>query len=431
MIDDTPQSAWTDTAEEPTPQTPPLEDTVRTDVVIIGAGFTGLSAALHLAEAGVGVAVLEAATPGFGASGRNGGQVIPGLKHDPRQIEALFGPDKGPKIADFVGRTADVVFALIDHHAIACTPYRAGWVQGVHAKAALPAVEARLADWQARGAPVTLLNRDEMQARTGAQGYVAGLFDQRGGTLNPLAFARGLARAALSAGAQIFGTSPAINLVRQGPAYRISAPKGAVTAERVLLATNGYTDDLWPGLKTAIVPFHSYQIATEPLGNNLGGMLMPDGLGLSDTRRLLTYARQDARGRLIVGGRGRPRESDAVTDYRHVVDALRRVFPDAGDLSIERVWGGKVALTADHLPHIAELAPGLVAALGYNGRGVAMATATGQALARYLSDIIPLEDLPLPSRPIRQIPLHGLRQPVLNALVGVKRLQDWWEARNG
>lgn len=424
-----PVSSWTDTAP-PAPETTALSGEVVADVAIVGGGFTGLSAALHVAEKSRSVVLVEAAEPGFGASGRNGGQIIAGLKEDPDAILRAFGPERGEEIVRFAGGAPDVVFDLIKRHGIACEVVRGGWLQAIHAPVARPAMEARVRQWQARGAPVELLDRDGTERLTGTRRFPGGMLDRRGGTINPLAFARGLAQAAIAAGARIHTGTTARSLRRQGDAWEIETADGRVHAGRVLLATNAYSGDLWPALERSIVPVYSYQIATVPLGANLRGVLMPNGLGLSDTRRLLNYCRQDAKGRLLVGGRGRFREGRDRSDYAPIVEALRRLFPEAAELSIEHSWGGRVALTLDHYPHLGELAPGLCVAAGYNGRGVALAAATGRMMAEHLAGA-PLGTLPLPVRPMRPLPMHGMRIVALQAAVGTKRLQDWWEMRGG
>ena len=421
-----PPSPWTERAP-PAPETPPLQGEAEADVAIVGGGFTGLSTALHLAERGTSVALLEAMEPGYGASGRNGGQVIPGLKLTPDVLHERFGPEKGEAIAAFAAAAPDVLFDLIGRHGIDCDAKRGGWLNGIHARAALPGAEDRLRQAEARDWPVEMLDANGAERLSGSRDYVAALLDRRGGTINPLAYARGLARAALAAGARLHSQTPALSLERQGGRWRIATPGGALTAERVLLATNAYSGDLWPGLRRSVIPVFSYQVATAPMGDNLRRRIMPGGLGLSDTRRLLSYCRQDAEGRLIVGGRGRFRESHDRSDYASVIARLKRLFPDAADLEIRHLWGGRVALTLDHVPHIAEASPGLSVAAGFNGRGVALTSAVGRALADHLTGT-PLADLPLPVRPMRPIPFHGLRGPAMAAAVGLKRAQDWWEA---
>ncbi len=419
-----PRSLWTATAKEPAPPAPPLEDAAKADVAIIGGGFTGLSAALHLAEAGVDVLLLEAEEPGFGASGRNGGQVIPGLKYDPDELVGLFGSERGERINEISGGAADFAFGLIQRHGIGCAPVRKGWIQGVHARSKLDTVKRRVDQWGRRGAPVRFLDEAEIAQMTGTDRYYGGWLDERGGMIQPLSYARGLARAALAAGARIHGRSPALKLIHEQKGWRIKTPDGAVAADRILIATNGYTGDLWPGLKRSLVPVNSFQVATQPLSDNLRATILPGGQPLSDTRRLLLYFRLDPEGRLLMGGRGTPYGQTRTDRYERLRIAARRLFPQLDGLEWEFFWSGKVALTADHLPHIHELAPGLTAALGYNGRGVAMASRMGKLLADHVLGA-PAEALGLPVTATRPMPFWSLRQPAVSALIGWYRFRDW------
>ena len=188
-----PRALWAVTAEEPAPNSPPLKEAVKADVVIVGGGFTGLSAALHLSHKGAEVRVLEAEEPGFGASGRNGGQVIPGLKYDPDELVAMFGLERGERIVEIAGGAADFAFDLIQRHGIRCAPTRKGWIQGVHTASQLDFIRRRLAQWELRGAPVRFLDRAEIAELTGTNAYCGGFLDGRGGMIQPLSYARGLA----------------------------------------------------------------------------------------------------------------------------------------------------------------------------------------------------------------------------------------------
>jgi glycine/D-amino acid oxidase-like deaminating enzyme len=420
-----PPSLWAATAV-PAPDTPPLRGEARAEIAIVGGGYTGLSAALHLAERGKDVRLLEAAEPGWGASGRNGGQVIPGLKHDPDELCRLFGERQGERIIAVAGGAPDLVFELIARHAIACDAARNGWIQAVHGAAGLAAVQRRAGQWQARGAPVTLLDAAVVAARLGAVGYAGGLADLRGGGLQPLSYARGLARAAAGLGAVIHGGSPAIALRHEGGGWRVETPEGLVTADSLIVCTNAYSDGLLPGLRRSIVPVNSFQSATAPLPEALRRSILPGGEVASDTRRLLTYFRLDSGGRLIIGGRGTPRGETSPRRYERLRRLAATMFPQLGTVPWPFNWSGKVALTADHLPHIHEPQPGFIIALGYNGRGVAMATMMGKLLAERALGA-PAEWLGLPVSPIRPLPLWALRQPVLAGLTQWYRLRDLLE----
>ncbi|MGQ0677764.1 MAG: NAD(P)/FAD-dependent oxidoreductase, partial [Rhodospirillales bacterium] len=239
-----PPSLWAATAPPGSPA-PALHDPAEADVAVIGAGYTGLSAALHLAERGAQVVVLDAGEPGWGASGRNGGQVIPGLKFDPDEIEAKLGPERGGKLVEFAAKAPDLVFDLIRRHAIACDAVRGGWLQPAHSPAGRVRAERRAAEWARRGADVDVLDRAAMARALGSEAYCGGWIDRRGGAIQPLAFARGLAAACVARGVAVHGGTPAQTLTRGGGKWRIEAPGASVSADTVLLCTNGYTTGLF------------------------------------------------------------------------------------------------------------------------------------------------------------------------------------------
>lgn len=421
--DELPPSLWAATAA-PAPATAPLAGDHRADVVIIGAGYTGLSAALHLAEAGIDTVVLEARELGWGASGRNGGQIIPGTKYTSEELISRFGPEKGPPLAAFAERTADLVFDIVARHGIDCDAARTGWIRAAHSQAALDMLGPQAEALTARGEPVALLDRKEAARLLGTDSYVGGLLDRRGGRLQPLSYARGLARAAQRLGARLHTRSPARGLRPNGAAWEIATPGGSLHARRVLLATNAYTDDLWPGLRRSVIPVYSVQVATEPLPPHIRQSILPQGHVVSDMRRLLLYFRLDAAGRLIFGGRGSLRESSMDGSFAFAERQMRRLFPAAAGLPRQYAWAGQVALTLDVLPHVWDLAPGLTAALGYNGRGVGMASALGKAVARYIAEDN-TDALPFPREKLRTIPFHRLRTPMLAAATQYYRLRDF------
>ncbi|MDO6584025.1 FAD-binding oxidoreductase [Salipiger sp. 1_MG-2023] len=401
------RSLWYATAQEPAPETDAPADA---RVLVVGGGFTGLSCALHLAERGVAVTVIEAREIGFGASGRNGGQVIPGLKIDPSDMRAHWGAKAGGRLAEFAGGVADQVFGLIERHGIACAPTRAGWIQGAHSAMQLRAVHARAREWQAEGAPVALLDAVQMAEATGAVGYAGGWRDERAGMLNPLSYARGLARAARAAGATIVTGSPVTGVVRDGAGWRVDLGGQCLRGETVVLATNAYDSTLRPQLARSVLPVQSCVIATEPLPPEIAASILPQDACASEVRKIAVYYRKTPDGRLAFGGRGATGAAHSQPLQAGLEAQMHRMFPQLDGVRIDKAWSGHLALSRDHLPHIHQIEPGLWAALAYNGRGVAMATGIGAALAARLAEGTPL---PLPETPLRPIAWHALRRPAM------------------
>jgi glycine/D-amino acid oxidase-like deaminating enzyme len=419
-----PPSLWVATAR-PAPATPPLDRSRQPDVAIVGAGYSGLAAALQLAEAGASVIVLEAGEPGWGASGRNGGQVIPGLKSDPDELIAMFGPEAGEQLIRVAGGAPDTLFALIARHGIDCGARQCGWIQPAFAPADVGVVTRRAEQWQRRGAPVAVLDRDGVRRLVGSPIYHGGLIDRRAGCVQPLSYSRGLARAAQKAGALVCGGSRVTALARDGGRWKVTTAHGpTVSAERVLIATNGYTDALWPRLRRTLIAANSFQVATARLPDALRRTVLPEGHVASDTRKLLLYYRCDHHGRLIMGGRGPFREPAGPRDYRHLERVIGLLFPQLKGTRCEFYWAGRVALTRDHVPHVHQPAPGLTVFLGYNGRGVAMATTLGTLVAKNL--IAPANNaLPFPITGIRPIPLHSLHRIYATSILQMYRLRDY------
>jgi len=418
-------SLWAATAV-PAPATTPLDSNAQADVIVIGAGYCGLSTALHLAERGVRVLLLEARQVGFGASGRNGGQVIAGLKHDPGELLRMFGAEPGQRLIDFANGTADAVFGLIDKHGMDVPRVRQGWIQGAHTPAAVQLAERRARDWQAQGVAARPLDRNETARLLGTDKYFGGWLDPRGGGVQPLSYARELARAAQAAGAVIHTDTPVTQLARANGKWQAWTSRGLrVTAERVVLCTNGYTGDLWPGLRKTIIDANSFQVATEPLPDAVRKTILPEGHVSSDARNLLLYYRLDHMGRLLMGGRGSFREPDAGQpgDWSHLEHIVAKLFPQAAGVPIAYRWCGHVAITRDYLPHLHEPAPGLLIDIGCQGRGVGLQTRMGQALAQYLGTG-DAKALPVPLSDLRPFPLHGLRRIYVSAVIGWYRMTD-------
>jgi glycine/D-amino acid oxidase-like deaminating enzyme len=420
-----PASLWAATAT-PAPLYAVAKGDAVADVAIVGAGYTGLSAALHLSQAGRKVIVVEASEPGWGASGRNGGQIIAGLKHDPDTLEAKFGRKLGSAITRTFGAGGDLVFDLIEKYRIDCHAERSGWIQGAHGpKPFSDIVTPRFRQWRDRGVEARLLDRQQMADLTGSapEAYHGGWFDPRGGVLQPLSYARGLAAAAISQGATVLARSPALGLGRDGDQWVIDLGQSSIRARQVVLATNAYTGNLWPGLRQTVIPVTSFQIATRPLSPALRRTILPGGQGVADTRRLLLYFRLDHEGRLVMGGRSPVDDNPTMDDAAPLKAALARIFPQAAGAPVEFVWSGKVAITKDTMPHIHMLAPGLFTALGCNGRGVAACTTTGRLLADLALGTAPA-DLPFPVTAPDRYALHALRKVGIFAFSQYYRLLD-------
>ncbi len=415
-------SLWSDTAN-PAPIRPALAEAVEAECVVIGAGFTGLSAALHIAEAGRSVVALDARQPGWGASGRNGGQVNPGLKEGPAALARRFGGDLGGRMARLSGGGGDLVFDLIAKHDIACSAARPGWVRAAHTGKALAGLRAVAAEWRALGAPVDNLDAAEAERLLGTGEYLGGIVDRRGGNLHPLNYALGLAEAAERAGARLHGESPVTGIETDGDRIAVRTRSGRVTARRALVCTNAYTGALADPLGRTVVPVTSVQVATAPLSGNVAASILPEGHSPSDTRRLLLYFRKDAEGRFIIGGRGATADRDIRARQQALREAALRLYPQLEGAEWTHAWGGNVAVTRDHLPGLHLLAPGIMAGLGYNGRGVAMATVMGKVLAQWACGADPAS-LDFPVTAARPIPFHRFRQVGLGATVAAYRLLD-------
>ncbi|NWC78157.1 FAD-binding oxidoreductase [Pseudomonas sp. P7759] len=416
------KSLWSATAPSVVP-TPALSESVKVDVAIVGAGYTGLSTALHLAERGVSVCVLEANEPGWGASGRNGGQVNPTLKYDPEQLVQMYGPERAEPLISTVSNSADLVFKLIEKHRIDCAPVRKGWMQVSYTGKGVAGLHARADQWARRGVPVQRLDAAAVALRMGSDAFAGGWLDGRAGAIQPLAYARGLVGAALAAGVRIHGQSAVTGLQRQGFGWQLQTASGAqVTADQVVLATNGYSGNLWPGMAQSILAANSFIVATKPLTGHAAESILPGKETVSTAQRLLLYFRKDSHGRLLMGGRGLFNDPTSPTDFAHLERSLALLFPQLGPLEFEYRWAGRIAITRDFMPHVHEPAPGLTLALGCNGRGIALCTSLGQQLAERLCDR--KAEFAYPVTPLQRLPMHGLQRFYIGAGVAWYSLLD-------
>ena len=405
-----PDSLWAAVTPQG-PELPQLEGTAEADVVIIGAGFTGLSAALHLREAGIDVAVIEAAEPGWGASGRNNGQVIPTLSRpDPDDIVAKHGA-AGERFVAMLRDSANALFDLARRYQIQAEQEQTGWIQPVHSPARIKIAERRVRQWSARGAPVELLSRAQMKSMLGSEAWYGGFWNRSGGHVNPLALARGMARAVLDQGGRIFARSPAQNFERRDNRWIVKTADGEISGRALIVATNAYTGEfsksLLPAVAHEVIPICSWQMATEPLSEAARKSVIPGRQAMSDTHGELYFARYDARNRLVTGG-ALISAYDGAARLKPVVAArLRRLWPQIGDVKFDYVWNGYVGMTTDFLPRIHRLGPDAYAWTGCNGRAVALSIPLGAELARAVQGC-PDHELALPFIAPAPLFAHGL-----------------------
>jgi glycine/D-amino acid oxidase-like deaminating enzyme len=411
----------------PGPALSALEGAHTTTVAVIGAGYTGLSTALHLRRAGIDVTVLEAMEPGWGASGRNNGQVIPTLSRpDPDDIVARHG-ETGERFVALLRDSASILFDLVREERIAAEAEQTGWIQPVHSPGRMRIAERRVAQWSRRGAPVELLSREEMSRRLGSEAWFGGWWNRTGGHINPLALARGLARAVLDKGGAIYARTPVTGFERAGSGWRVATALGEVSAAALVLATNAYTGEietgLAPGIAREIVPVLSWQMATQPLGDNIRGTILPERPAMSDTHGELYFARYDARHRLVTGGALVSAANGAERLKPYVAARLARLFPQIGPVRFDYVWNGHIGMTRDYMPRLHRFGPNGYAWAGCNGRAVALAVALGRELARAVAGV-PEAELALPFTEPDPIPLQPLVRRLAPLMLVAYRRRD-------
>ncbi|WJR80412.1 FAD-binding oxidoreductase [Bradyrhizobium sp. NP1] len=409
------------------PDFPELIGSHEADVVIIGGGFTGLSTALHLREAGVDVAIVEAMEPGWGASGRNNGQVIPTLSRpDPEDIVAKHGP-AGERFVGLLRDSAATLFDMVGRYGIEAEQEQAGWVQPVHSPGRIKIAERRVRQWSKFGAPVELLSREQVRDMLGSDAWFGGFWNKSGGHINPLALARGLSRVVLERGGRIFARSPAESFQRCIGRWQVKTAKGEITARALVVATNAYSGEiaksLAPEIAHEVMPVLSWQMATQSLSDNVRKTIIPGRQAMSDTHGELYFARYDARNRLVTGGAVIGPGDKAERLKARVAERLLRLWPQIGEVSFDYVWNGYVGMTTDFLPRFHRLGPDAYGWTGCNGRAVALTMALGGEFAKAVRGV-PEKDLALPFTEPVTIPAHGLLRKLAPLMLLLYRRRD-------
>jgi glycine/D-amino acid oxidase-like deaminating enzyme len=408
------ESLWHRTAVEMAPRVSAMGDCLdaRPEVIVVGAGVLGLSTALHLAERGVRVAVLERDAPGRGTTGCSNGQVIAGLQEPPEALLAAYGNHWGERMIAFSGAAPERVFDLVQRHGIACEAEHNGWLQGTRSAHGMKQLARVVESWSTRGAPVRLVERAECAKLLGSNAYAGGLFDARCGSIQPYAYALGLARAASAAGAHLCYPVEVNDVTRSKGVWRVATDGGVLEAPAVVLATNVRTREL-PGiagtfLGRSYLAGYSVQLATEPLSDAQMREVLPQRTAASNTSHLrLRYCRLDGGNRFVIGGPGwftAPRNADAPS-LQILESSMRRLFPALADIGVDFRWAARDTGTLDLLPHLYEPQPGLFSALGFNGRGLAIGTALGSVLADRVGGA-PADAQPFPMTQASPVPLN-------------------------
>jgi glycine/D-amino acid oxidase-like deaminating enzyme len=406
---------------------PELTGSERADVIVIGGGFTGLSTALHLREAGVDVAIVEAMEPGWGASGRNNGQVIPTLSRvDPEEIVARHGA-AGERFVVMLRDSASTLFDLARRYQLNAEQEQAGWVQPVHSPGRTKIAERRVRQWGKVGAPVELLSRDQARDMLGSEAWYGGFWNKSGGHINPLALARELARAVVKEGGRIYVRSPVASFERRGDRWVVETARGEISGRALVVATNAYSGEfsttLAPELAHEVVPVLSWQMSTQPLSDNIRKTIIPERQAMSDTHGELYFARYDARNRLITGGAVIGPGDKAARLKARVTERLQRLWPQIGEVKFDHVWNGYVGMTTDFLPRIHRLGPDAYGWTGCNGRAVALTIPLGNELAKAVRGVAASE-LALPFTTPAPLPFHGVLRKLAPLMLLLYRRRD-------
>lgn len=420
------QSLWAATAQ-PAPALQSLEGERQCDVVIVGAGYTGLSAAHHIAQSGREPLIVEANTVAWGASGRNGGVVSPKFRVGFATLMSRFGRDTALRMYHTGYAAVDSLVEMVETLGLTDANLNmGGHIAAAHNVHALSGLEST-ANWIKRetgGESSVMISADQVREMTGATIFAGGLLTPKAGGIHPLNYARGMARSLNDRGVKIFINSPVEGARREGERIIVQTPQGRVSARQVIYATNGYSDQT-PATDTLhrrLIPFRSAIIATEPLAPHVLAQIMPGGQVCGDTKRMLRWFRVVG-DRLIFGGRGAFGKNDSQSAFNDLQRSMGTVFPVLREQKIAYRWSGLVAMTLDYLPHAGTLDERSFYAIGYNGGGVAMSTWMGKQLSAMTAG--EKVDLGLLAGDhFKPIPMHAFRAPGVRLAAGWQQFLD-------
>lgn len=374
--------SWYAATAHPARARPPLRGTLSVDVCVVGAGYTGCHAALELAERGYRVVVLEAERVGWGASGRNGGQVCTGFAHGQEAIERTVGPADAHKLFALAEEAKRLLAERIERHAIDCD-LKWGYLYAAFKERQLADCRADCELLKGRYGyeSASILEKADLQAHIDSDAYVGGLYDGGAGHLHPLNYALGLAAAAEAAGATIHEAS---RVTRVTPGRKVALEVeggGRVTADFVLLAGNAYLGDLVPAIRRTVMPVATYMTATEVLGENRAASLMPSDIAIGDCNFVLNYFRRSADHRLLFGGGVSYTAAMPASLPAKMRRSMLKIFPQLADTRQDFTWGGNVAITQDRAPHFGRVSDNILFAQGFSGQGVALTAIAGRTMA--------------------------------------------------
>lgn len=415
---------WRKTAKVRT-TAPSLTGDLKTDVLVVGGGFTGMASALGARDSGVDVVMLEGNEIGSSASGRNNGLVISHhSKASPSEFEATYGKQIGERYNRMVAQAAGVAFGLMQRFNIDAHQVQQGWIQPAHTDTTLARARHFHDEWKAFGADVSWLDREEVTARIGSP-YLGGWMVNNSGHINPFAMTIGLAGAIEGEGVRIFENSRALRMEKVDGGWRVHTASGSVIAPQVVLATNALTNDIWPGLKRTLIPFKVFQAATNPLSEELRSQILVGNPAVSDMRNDLRYFHYDVDNRLVSGGTHTFWHNEADRGRAKVAELLGKAFKAfGGKPAMNEYWHGTFAVVPDRRPRLYRLAPGVVFGGVYSGRGVALSMSLGQEIGRWAAGRRTDEQMPLPVTNMQPIPFHPVAVQVANSMHAWHRYKD-------